>query len=158
MEEVVLYQPVIPQNAGNIARTCAVTGSRLTLVRPLGFSTSSRHLKRAGLDYWPEVDVHIVDTLEERLNGFPFYFFSTKAKKLYSEISYTENDILIFGSEDKGLPQIFWDKWPENFYTIPMLPKCRSLNLSNAVAIVLYEAWRQQQFKVISKSRGDHLS
>lgn len=155
--DVVLYQPVIPQNAGNIARTCAVTASRLTLVRPLGFSTSSRHLKRAGLDYWSEVDVNIIDDLEEYLNQKRFYLFSTKAKKLYTEISYTEEDVLIFGSEDKGLPQIFWDKWPEKFYTIPMLPTCRSLNLSNSCAIVLYEAWRQMDFRGL-KSGGDHLS
>lgn len=144
--EVVLYQPEIPQNAGNVVRTCAVTGSRLTLVRPLGFSTSSRHLKRAGLDYWEGVDVSIVDSLEERLCS-PFYFFSTKAKRPYTEIAFSPEALLIFGSETRGLPEEFWQKWPTHFYTIPMRPPHRSLNLSNSVAIVLYEAWRQQNFR-----------
>lgn len=147
--EVVLFQPEIPQNAGNVARTCAVTGTRLTLVRPLGFSTASRHLKRAGLDYWDELDVKIIETLEEKLEKttFPFYFFSSKAKRLYTEIPYTQDDILIFGSETKGLKSSFFERWPEHFFTIPMIADRRCLNLSNAAAIVLYEGWRKLGFR-----------
>lgn len=147
--EVILFQPEIPQNAGNIARTCSVTGSRLTLVRPLGFSTSSRHLKRAGLDYWEGLDVQIIDSLEEYLSAapeIPFYFFSTKGSHFYTEIPFETNCRLIFGSETAGLPLWIHEKWGHLFYKIPMRPATRSLNLANAAAIVLYEAYRQKQF------------
>ncbi|MCC5832946.1 MAG: tRNA (cytidine(34)-2'-O)-methyltransferase [Chlamydiales bacterium] len=142
--EVVLFQPEIPQNAGNIARTCAVTGTKLILIRPLGFSLSSRHLKRAGLDYWNDLDFRILDTLEP---AQPCYFFSTKATRPYTEIRFESNAQLIFGSESAGLPPAFHEGWGDAFYTIPMLPGARSLNLSNSVAIVLYEALRQGLFK-----------
>ncbi|MCH9627588.1 MAG: tRNA (cytidine(34)-2'-O)-methyltransferase [Chlamydiales bacterium] len=142
--EVVLFQPEIPQNAGNIARTCAVTGVSLTFVRPLGFNFSSRQLKRAGLDYWDALDFSIVDTFAP---GNSFYFFSTKGKRPYTEISFEQNTQLIFGSESAGLPAEVHEKWSEHFYTIPMRPEARSLNLANSVAIVLYEALRQQGFK-----------
>lgn len=143
--EVILYAPEIPQNAGNVARTCAITGTKLTLVRPLGFGLTSRTLKRAGLDYWDEVAVEVIDQLEEHLHS-PFYFFSTKGKKRYTEIEFTPATQLIFGSETSGLPESFHEKWPELFYTIPMKSGVRSLNLSNSVAIVLYEGLRQQNF------------
>ena len=146
--KVILFQPQIPQNTGNIVRTCAVTGSDLILVKPLGFSTSSRMLKRAGLDYWEGVSVTFLDDLESYLDSLTseFYFFSSHGKKLYTEIPYEPSDQLIFGSETAGLPSQFWKKWPEKFYTIPMKTGARCLNLANATSIVLYEAWRQKQF------------
>lgn len=143
---IILIHPEIPQNTGNIARTCAVTNTPLTLVRPLGFSLSSKHMKRAGLDYWNHLNIQVVDNIEEVLKP-PYYFFSSKAKKLYTEISFEENAQLIFGSETNGFPLSFWEKWTDHFYTIPMQAGTRSLNLSNAVAIVHYESLRQQKFK-----------
>jgi tRNA (cytidine/uridine-2'-O-)-methyltransferase len=147
--KVILYQPQIPQNTGNIVRTCAVTGCNLIMVRPLGFSTSNRWLKRAGLDYWEGVQVEFIDDMENYLNHCPysFYFFSSKAKQLYSDITYTHNDILIFGSETTGLPAQFFEKWPERFVTLPMIPGVRCLNLATSVGISIYEAWRQQGFQ-----------
>lgn len=144
--EVVLFQPEIPQNAGNIARSCALTGAHLTFVRPLGFNLTSRQLKRAGLDYWNELSFVVVDrlTLKE-----PFYFFSTKGKQLYTEISFEEDAQLIFGSETAGLPKHYHTRFESHFYKIPMKPGGRSLNLSNAVAIVLYEALRQNHFTAL---------
>jgi tRNA (cytidine/uridine-2'-O-)-methyltransferase len=146
--KIILFQPQIPQNTGNIVRTCAVTGCELILVRPIGFSTSNRMLRRAGLDYWEDVDISFVDHIGDFLNknSAPVYFFSSKAKKIYSEAVYVKDSILIFGSETTGLPQELWEKWPENFFTLPMKQNSRCLNLSNAVSIVIYEAWRQQGF------------
>ncbi len=146
--KVILYQPQIPQNAGNIVRTCAVSGCDLVLVKPLGFSISDRWLKRAGLDYWEGVDVQTVDNLEELLVNPPgnFYFFSSKASKVYSDIQYKPNDWLIFGSETSGLPSEWSERWPDQFATIPMQPGARCLNLATSAGIVVYEAWRQQGF------------
>ena len=146
--KIILFQPDIPQNTGNIVRTCSVTRSSLSLVRPLGFSVSSRHLKSAGLDYWNEVEIEYIDNLEEQLlkETKPFYFFSSKAKTPYTEISFNKDAILIFGSETSGLPDVFFEKWPEKFFTIPMATDARCLNLSNSVSIVLFEGLRQQQF------------
>ena len=143
---IVLFAPEIPQNAGNVARSCAVTGAQLFLVRPLGFNLTDKHLKRSGLDYWGDVDVHIVDSLEEALNG-PTYFFSTKGTQLYTDIAFERNACLVFGSETAGLPAWVHKKWPQQFYKVPMKPLARSLNLSNTVAIVLYEALRQHHFE-----------
>lgn len=152
--KLILFQPQIPQNTGNIVRTCSVTGSSLTLVRPLGFSVTDRWLKRAGLDYWEGVDVSFLDDLTTYLQTttHQFYFFSSKAEKVYSDIQYGPEDILIFGSETSGLPDHFVDKWPDRFATIPMIPHSRCLNLATSVGIVLYEAWRQQNFKTTSKN------
>lgn len=146
--KVVLFEPQIPQNAGNIVRTCSVTGSSLILVKPLGFSISHRKLKRAGLDYWEEVDINVLENLVEYLETLssPFYFFSSHATQVYSDVSYTSEDHLIFGSETTGLPPIFWEKWPERFCTIPMKSSARCLNLANAASIVLYEALRQHNY------------
>ncbi len=146
--KVVLFEPQIPQNAGNVVRTCKVTGSELILVKPLGFSTSDKALKRAGLDYWDGVSVTLIEDLEKFLlqAPTPFYFFSSHATKLYTEVAYTPQDHLIFGSETAGLPPIFLQKWPELFVTIPMVKDSRCLNLSNTVSIVLYEALRQNHF------------
>ncbi len=146
---VVLYQPEIPQNTGNIVRTCACTGSSLILVPPLGFSMTDRWLKRAGLDYWEGVSVRQEDRFEEYLENLktPFYFFSSKAIKTYATIDFRPGDHIIFGSETKGLPKTFHERWHDKFYTIPMKPGVRCLNLSNSVAIVVYEAWRQNQYR-----------
>jgi tRNA (cytidine/uridine-2'-O-)-methyltransferase len=145
--KIVLYQPQIPQNTGNIVRTCAATGSELILVRPLGFSTHSRHLKRAGLDYWSGVVVEEIDDLPMFLENKSFYFFSSKAKTLYTDVDYPPDATLVFGSETTGLPQMFWDLWPDRFLTIPMVPTARCLNLACSVSIVLFEALRQNRIK-----------
>lgn len=146
--QIILYQPQIPQNTGNIVRTCSVTGTSLALVRPLGFSVNDRWLKRAGLDYWEGVNVSFIDSLESLLETTqaPFYFFSSKASKRYTEINYDPDALLIFGSETSGLPPHFVDKWPERCATIPMISGARCLNLATSVGIVLYEALRQQSF------------
>lgn len=146
--EVILFQPQIPQNTGNIVRTCAIVGAKLVLVKPLGFSLASRYLKRAGLDYWENVDIEVIDNLSTYLceENRSFYFFSSKAVKNYVDISFGKEDILIFGSETSGLDPQFFERWPEKFITLPQKSGVRCLNLSNAVAISLYEAWRQQGF------------
>ncbi len=147
--KIVLFQPQIPQNAGNVVRTCKVTGSELILVKPLGFSTSDKALKRAGLDYWDGVSVKQIDDLEEFLKNTttPFYFLSSHATKLYTDVSFTPDTHLIFGSETAGLSPVFLEKWPELFITVPMIKDSRCLNLANTVSIVLYEALRQNGFR-----------
>lgn len=146
--QIILVEPQIPQNTGNIVRTCAVTGASLVLVEPMGFRVSDRQLKRAGLDYWLGVDVQMIDNLEDYLlnTTAPFYFFSSKATLSYASVEYSQDAILIFGSETHGLPSKYLEKWPERFLTIPMRSEARCLNLANAAAIVLYEALRQQNF------------
>lgn len=145
---IILYQPQIPQNCGNIVRTCAVTGCQLTLVRPLGFSTSDRWLKRSGLDYWEGVQVDIVDDLAGLLERAPgkCHFFSSKVSCRYDQVLYGPQDYLIFGSETTGLPAYLGEKWGERYVTIPMSPGKRCLNLATSVGIGVYEAWRQQGF------------
>lgn len=145
--KIVLFQPEIPQNTGNIIRTCSVSGSSLVLVHPLGFSIQSRHLKRAGLDYFEGVHIEEIDNLEEYLEGKnPFFFFSSKAKKAYTEAKIPMGSYLIFGSETKGLEKHFFQRWPEHFFTIPMKENARCLNLATSVGIVLYEALRQNRW------------
>lgn len=148
MVKVVLYQPQIPQNTGNIVRTCSVTGSDLYLVAPLGFQITDRWLKRAGLDYWEGVNMQVLENLEEVLESqqTPFYFFSSHAKQPYSKISFTTDDWLVFGSETHGLPKTFVEKWPEKFISLPMIEGKRCLNLATSVGIAVYEAYRQNQF------------
>lgn len=147
--KIILFQPQIPQNTGNIVRTCSATGADLVLVRPLGFSTNSRHLKRAGLDYWEGVNVLEIDDLEAYLEktDAPFYFFSSHAKVSYSDTCYAPNSLLIFGSETKGLAPLFWERWSDRFRTIPMIENTRCLNLASSASIVLYELLRQNQFR-----------
>ena len=147
--KVVLFQPQIPQNCGNIVRTCAVSGCGLVLVRPLGFSISNRWLKRAGLDYWLGVEVEVADSLEAVLESSEgkAYFLSSKASARYSDATYQHNDLLIFGSETAGLPPELHKTYAENFVTIPMRPGQRCLNLATSVGIVVYEAWRQLGFQ-----------
>lgn len=147
MFNIVLYEPEIPQNTGNIARLCACTGSKLYLVGKLGFSLSSKYTKRAGLDYWDSVDIQKVDTLEELISANEdanFYYLTTKSKKLYTDIKFIPGDFLVFGPETRGLPDEYVTR--PNAITIPMKEGQRSLNLSNSVAIVTYEAIRQNGF------------
>jgi len=150
---VVLVEPEIPPNTGNISRTCAVTGTELHLVEPLGFSIDDRQLKRAGLDYWPFLKLHI----HENLHGFlqtvateNFWFLTAYGKRSYAEINYRPDDFLVFGKETAGLPKELLAAYPERTVRIPMGSELRSLNLSNSVAIVLYEALRQQGFPGLS--------
>ena len=143
---VVLNEPEIPQNTGNIARLCACTGSELYLVGKLGFSLSEKYVKRAGLDYWDSVNIQQVASLDELFKMFPDekkYFLTTKAKQSHFEAKFEPGSLLIFGSETRGLPiNVIMDNF-ENAFRIPMIAEQRSLNLSNSVAIVLYEAIRQ---------------
>ena len=147
---IVLVEPEIPNNTGNISRTCSVTGSSLHLVRPLGFSTDDKHLKRAGLDYWQYLDLHYYDSfaeLQEKYSAYHFYFASTKAKHCYTKPKYVSDDFLVFGKETAGLPEELLAANEEQTIRIPMRPDIRALNLANSVAIVLYEALRQQGFQ-----------
>ena len=146
MFHIVLVEPEIPQNTGNIARTCAATGCRLHLIRPLGFEVSDKYLKRAGLDYWQYVDIAYHDSIEELFALYPqgrFFFFSTKAAKVHSDVSYREGDFLVFGKETKGLPEALLAVHYDTAVRLPMVGEIRSLNLSNSVAVAVYEAWRQ---------------
>lgn len=143
---IVLFEPEIPQNTGNIARLAACTNSDLYLVGKLGFSIDSRHLKRAGLDYWDDVNIKRVDTLEELWQKFPennFYYLTTKSDKLYTDIKFNDGDFLVFGPETRGLDERLLQEKSDNAITIPMQYGQRSLNLSNSAAIVVYEALRQ---------------
>lgn len=146
---IVLVEPEIPGNTGNIARLCAATGFELHLIRPLGFSTDDKYLKRAGLDYWHLVRISYHDSFPEIISAYPnttFYFFSTKAQRKYTETVFTENDFLVFGKETAGLPESLLKKHWDTAVRIPMRKGARSLNLSNAVAIASYEALRQLSF------------
>ncbi len=146
---IVLVEPEIPANTGNIARTCAVTGVTLHLVRPLGFSTEDKYLKRAGLDYWSLVKVLYYDSFWEVLERYPgrsFYLSTTKADRWYSDVHYEPGSFLVFGKETKGLAPEILNAFSENQVRIPMVEPARSLNLANSVAVVLFEALRQQGF------------
>ncbi|RSL34332.1 tRNA (uridine(34)/cytosine(34)/5-carboxymethylaminomethyluridine(34)-2'-O)-methyltransferase TrmL [Salibacterium salarium] len=149
---IVLYQPEIPANTGNIARTCVGTGTHLHLIRPLGFSTDDKMLKRAGCDYWPNVDIHYYDSLEELFKTWPegeYFFVETIGSTPYSDFSYNElskDYFFVFGSETKGLPEEITFNNKDHCLRIPQNDYVRSLNLSNTAAIVIYEVLRQQQF------------
>lgn len=147
---VVLYEPEIPQNTGNISRTCAVTGAALHIIRPTGFEISDKTLKRAGLDYWDKLDVYYYDGYSDFLEKNPnaeLYFFSAHAKKYYTEPSYPDNCYLVFGKETAGLPRELIENEPERALRMPMRKALRCLNLSNAVAIAVYEVLRQWSFE-----------
>lgn len=150
MLHVVLVEPEIPQNTGNIARTCAATGSVLHLVGPLGFSIDDKHLKRAGLDYWSLLDVRYYESyaeFEEKNQNKHMFFLTTKAKRCYTDADFREGDCyLVFGKETAGLPMSLLEAHWDNCIRIPMVDDARSLNLSNSVAIVVYEALRQRGF------------
>lgn len=148
---IVLVEPEIPQNTGNIARSCRATGSVLHIVKPMGFSIDDKKLKRAGLDYWHELDIRYYENLDdffEKCKG-TYYFCSTKAQKRHSEVQYKDGDYLVFGKETKGLSEKLLHEHYRDCVRIPMLPGIRSLNLSNAVAIVLYEALRQLDYDAL---------
>ena len=153
---IVLVEPEIPGNTGNIARLCAGTGMELHLVRPLGFSTDDKYLKRAGLDYWHLVQVFYHDSIDELLKahaGTSFYFFSTKAARIYTEAAYAKDDFLVFGKETAGLPENLLRAHWDTTVRIPLQPEARSLNLSNAVAVAAYEALRQLSFPSLQTVR-----
>lgn len=143
---IVLYQPEIPANSGNIARLSVAAACELHLIRPLGYVLSDRYLKRAGLDYWPHVKLNIYDNLDQLIEKYPgsrFFYFSTKAGRPYTKVSYKDSDFLVFGPESRGLPEEILKKNKENALTIPMFGPVRSINLSTAVGVVVYEALRQ---------------
>ncbi len=149
MFNIVLVEPEIPQNTGNISRTCACTGAALHLVRPLGFEITDRNLKRAGLDYWDKLTIYYYDSLDDFLAknaGAKMYLLSTRGRRNYTDVKFKDGSFLIFGKETKGLPEWFVRGNFDNTLRIPMKGEVRSLNLSNSVAIVLYEALRQQNF------------
>jgi tRNA (cytidine/uridine-2'-O-)-methyltransferase len=147
---IVLYQPEIPQNTGNIGRTCVLTNSKLHLIRPLGFSVEDKYLKRAGMDYWPQLDITYYENFEEFINihkDKKIYLSTTKAKMLYTEVDYTSGDFIMFGRESSGVPDNIRQLFKDNLIKVPMIETTdRSLNLSNTAAIVVYEALRQMGF------------
>ncbi|MCR5507205.1 MAG: tRNA (cytidine(34)-2'-O)-methyltransferase [Lachnospiraceae bacterium] len=147
---IVLLEPEIPANTGNIGRTCVATGSVLHLIEPLGFRLTEKYLKRAGMDYWNDLDVRRYINYEEfmEMNGYPkVYMATTKARRKYTDVVYEEDAYIMFGKESAGIPEELLVKNEESCIRIPMLPDIRSLNLANSVAIVLYEALRQQGFE-----------
>lgn len=147
--QVVLYEPEIPQNAGNIARLCAATGLPLHLIRPLGFIWNDKYVKRAGLDYWDMVEIHFWDGFDELKKAYPesvFYLLTTKGGKRYTDVRYAAADFLVFGPESRGLPASVLQADPERCLRVPMVEGARSLNLANTVALVAYEALRQLGF------------
>lgn len=149
MFHIVLYEPEIPANTGNIGRTCAATGSRLHLIEPLGFRLNEKQIKRAGMDYWQDLDVQRYINYEDFLKqnpGAKIYYATTKARHIYTEIRYEPGCYIMFGKESAGIPEELLMQHPEECMRIPMLGETRSLNLSNSAAIVLYEALRQQNF------------
>lgn len=147
---IVLHQPEIPANTGNIGRTCVATGTSLHLIEPLGFRLDEKAIKRAGMDYWEHLDVHNYINYEDFLAKNPsakIWFATTKAKYSYSEVEFGPDDFIMFGKESAGIPEEILVENPEKCIRIPMKPEIRSLNLSNSVAIVLYEALRQNNFE-----------
>ncbi len=152
---IVMVEPEIPQNTGNVARTCACTGARLHLVGPMGFHIDDKKLKRAGLDYWHLLDITFYNSLDEFFEKNPdgaFYFFTTKAQHRHTDVSYPDNAYLFFGKETAGLPEKLLFEHPDSCVRIPMMNECRSLNLSNSVAIGVYEVLRQWDFTELSCS------
>lgn len=145
---IVLVEPEIPQNAGNIARTCAATGARLHIIRPMGFTIDDKKLKRAGLDYWYLLDITYYDNLDDFFskNSGDFYYFTTKGLKAHSDVQYKDNCYLFFGKETKGLPEELLLENKEKCVRLPMLGPARSLNLANTVAVGVYEVLRQWNY------------
>lgn len=149
---IVLVEPEIPQNTGNIARTCAATGARLHIVKPMGFAIDDKKLKRAGLDYWYLLDLTYYENMDDFFEKNPegnYFFFTTKAQHTHSDVTYTDKSYLIFGKETKGLPEELLLQHPDECVRIPMIDDARSLNLSNAVAIGVYEALRQLNYPTL---------
>ena len=150
MFHIVLYEPEIPPNTGNIIRLCANTGSTLHLIHPLGFELEDKRMRRAGLDYHEWVDLQQHESFQgflDRLAPSRLFACSTRGRRSYADVAFEAGDVLLFGPETRGLPQALLDELPQDtLLRIPMRPECRSLNLSNAVSVILYEAWRQQGF------------
>lgn len=149
---IVMVCPQIPQNTGNVARTCAATGARLHLVGPMGFQADNRKLKRAGLDYWEYLDITCYGNLDEFFEKNPqgpFFYFSTKARHVYSDVSYPDGCFLLFGAETTGLPEKLLFRNPDSCVRLPMMQGLRSLNLSNTVAVAVYEVLRQWNFPAL---------
>lgn len=151
---VVLFEPEIPQNTGNIVRTCAATGTRLHLIKPLGFELSDKYLKRAGLDYWADCDIKVYENFDEfkKENPGRYFYASTKSAKRYDTVDFAPDDFLIFGPETRGLPEEMLRDNYDSCVRIPMIGQTRSLNLSNSVAIILYEALRRQNFEGLNET------
>ncbi len=150
MMNIVLLEPEIPANTGNIGRTCVATGTSLHLIKPLGFEISDKQIRRAGMDYWYDIDLHIYESFEDFLaaNGNARIFMATtKAKQVYSDVTYNDGDFIMFGKESAGIPEEILVRYEDTAIRIPMVGEIRSLNLSNSVAIVLYEALRQGNFE-----------
>ena len=150
MIHIVLVSPEIPQNTGNIARTCAATGCALHLVKPLGFSIDDKHLKRAGLDYWDKVTVGVYESFEELERKYPgahFYPVETEGSRFHTEVTYPEDVFFVFGKETEGLPKAIVEKYADTLIRLPIRKGLRSLNLSNAAAVMVYEALRQRGFE-----------
>ncbi|MBO4863140.1 MAG: tRNA (cytidine(34)-2'-O)-methyltransferase [Eubacterium sp.] len=170
MINIVLHEPEIPQNTGNIGRTCVITGSKLHLIRPLGFRINEKTVKRAGLDYWPKLDVTEHDNIEAFYRyvdeGMPqegsrkpkIFYATTKGKNRYTDVEFHDGDYIMFGRESAGIPEEILVQHPDELIRIPMMPEERSLNLANSVAIVLYEALRQLNFPGLeSEGEMHHL-
>ena len=158
---IVLVEPEIPQNTGNIARTCAAVGAKLHLVHPLGFSISEKQVKRAGLDYWDKLEIEEHETFDAFMQKYKpednnMFFVTTKGKAVYSDVDYSklDNIFLLFGKETKGLPEDVLKKYIDKTIRIPMRETLRSLNLSNAVAIVTYDVFRQKSFEGLEEISG----
>lgn len=152
---IVLHEPEIPQNTGNIARTCAATGAALHIIKPMGFEIDDKKLKRAGLDYWDKLDITYYESLEDfylKNSNAKVYYYTTKAKRKYTDIKYPEKVYLMFGKESKGLPEELLHSNPDTCVRIPMRPALRSLNLSNSVAIAVYEVFRQTDFEGLQEA------
>jgi len=153
VNNIVLLEPEIPLNTGNIARTCVVTGSALHLIHPLGFNTDSKHLKRAGMDYWDKIDVchyNNFDDFIEKNNNPPLILTSSKVARCYSKVEYPPGIFIVFGKESAGIPPNILERYPNACVRIPMIPGERCLNLASSAAVVLYEALRQQGFAGMS--------
>ena len=156
---IVLLEPEIPQNAGNIARTCAATHTVLHLIKPLGFSVEDKYLKRAGLDYWNLLDIRYYENFDDFISKNPnakIFMATTKSKKVYTEVEYGKDDYIMFGKESAGIPEEILLNYKETSVRIPMFEEARSLNLSNSVAIMLYEALRQNNFPELLKQGQLH--
>ncbi|MCD7739670.1 MAG: tRNA (uridine(34)/cytosine(34)/5-carboxymethylaminomethyluridine(34)-2'-O)-methyltransferase TrmL [Lachnospiraceae bacterium] len=154
---IILHQPEIPQNTGNIGRTCVAAGTSLHLIEPLGFRLDEKQLKRAGMDYWEQLEVHRYMNFQEFIEKHPdakIWYATTKAHQSYTEVKFEPDDYIMFGKESAGIPEEILVEHEESCIRIPMLPQIRSLNLSNSVAIVLYEALRQQGFADL-EARGN---
>ena len=154
---IILHEPEIPANTGNIGRTCVATGTTLHLIKPLGFDISDKAVRRAGMDYWKDLALYVYEDFNDFVSKNPnarIYMATTKAKKAYTEVIYEENDFIMFGKESAGIPEEILIKYEDTSVRIPMIGEIRSLNLSNSVAIMLYEALRQQDFEGM-KLKGD---